>query len=341
MLRYPRKTLRTRKPGVVGCHNGGFAGSRTGIFFFPKGLQAEEGPIQRESPRERFFVPGFRLLVCFAHPDDEAFPVGGALAAHAARGVDIRLITAILGEEGEIRQEGAATRETLASVRRQELACSVRTLGLSGNQVLDYRDSGMPGTPSNQHPNAFINAEAAEVVEGFVAEIRRFRPQVVLTFEPGGLSGHPDHIAVSRHATEAFRLASDPQAFPLQLTGGLQSHGADRLFHATRPKGFRTQWALKLRDAGLDVPLPPPEQAEQGSPPEEIHLELDVAGHLETKMASILCHRTQTGPDWPYNRVPREVSAGILGKEHYIRAFPSVQREEKVDADFFLGLDPG
>tara|TARA_B100000315_G_scaffold247044_1_gene275183 strand:+ start:1423 stop:2283 length:861 start_codon:yes stop_codon:yes gene_type:complete len=285
-------------------------------------------------------MPGFRLLVCFAHPDDEAFPVGGALAAHAARGVDIRLVTATLGEEGEIRQEGAATRESLASVRREELACSVRTLGLSSSQVLDYRDSGMPGTPSNRHPNAFINADDAEVVEYLVAEIRRFRPQVVLTFEPGGLSGHPDHIAVSRHATEAFRMASDHGAFPLQLTGGLRPYGADRLFYATRPKGFRTQWALKLRDAGIDMPLPPPEQAEQGSPPEEIHLELEVAGNLEAKMASILCHRTQTGPDWPYKRVPREVSAGILGKEHYIRAFPPVQHGERVDADFFHGLDP-
>jgi LmbE family N-acetylglucosaminyl deacetylase len=286
-------------------------------------------------------MPGFRLLVCFAHPDDEAFPVGGALAAHAARGVEIRLVTATLGEAGEIREEGAATRETLASVRRQELDCSVRTLGLSGNQVLGYRDSGMPGTPSNQHPDAYINAAAAEVVERLVAEIRRFRPQVVLTFEPGGLSGHPDHIAVCRHTTEAFRLASGPRAFPHQLTGGLGPHTADRLFYCTRPKGFRTQWAMKLRDAGIDMPLPPPEQAEHGSPPEEIHLVLDLAGHLETKIASILCHRTQTGPDWPYNRVPREVAAGILGKEHYIRAFPPVRPGETVAADFFHGLDPG
>ena len=76
-------------------------------------------------------MSGFRLLALFAHPDDEAFPVGGALAAHAVRGVEIRLITATLGEEGEIRQEGAATRETLPSVRRVELACAVRALGLA------------------------------------------------------------------------------------------------------------------------------------------------------------------------------------------------------------------
>jgi LmbE family N-acetylglucosaminyl deacetylase len=283
-------------------------------------------------------MPECRLLACFAHPDDEAFPVGGALAAHAARGVQIRLVTTTLGEEGEIRQEGAATRETLPSVRRMELARSVRALGLAGHRVLDYRDSGMDKASSTSHPKAFINAPADEVVECLVAEIRRFRPQVVLTFEPGGLSGHPDHKAISRHTTEAFRLAADPGAFPRQVRDGLQPHGAYRLFYSARPKGFRATWAAKLRAAGIDFPMPPAELAEQGTPAEELHLEMDVDRYLETKMAGILCHRTQVAPDWPYLRVPREVSAGILGREHYIRAFPPVQPGETVPPDFFAGL---
>ena len=285
-------------------------------------------------------MSGFRLLACFAHPDDEAFPVGGALAAHAARGVEVRLITATLGEEGEIRQQGAATRDTLASVRRVELACAVRALGLAGHEVLGYRDSGMAKSPSNGHPQAYINAPSSEVVERLVAAIRRFRPQVVLTFEPGGLYGHPDHIAVSQHASEAFRLAADPDAFPQQLVDGTRPHSAQRLFYSARPKGFRTTWATKLRGAGIDFPMPSPEQAEQGTPEEKIHLELDVDEHLEAKMACILCHRTQVASDWPYHRVPREVSASILGLEYYIRAFPLVQPGEKAPPDFFAGLPP-
>jgi LmbE family N-acetylglucosaminyl deacetylase len=284
-------------------------------------------------------MPGPRLLACFAHPDDEAFPVGGALAAHAARGVVVGLVTATLGEEGEIRQPDSATAETLASVRRAELACSARTLGLTDPIVLSYRDSGMAGTPSNRYPNAFINAPAEEVVERLVGEIRRFRPQVVLTFEPGGLYGHPDHIAISRHATQAFQQAGDPTAFPHQLNGGSQTHSPDRLFYSARPVGFRMDWALKLRDAGLDVPLPSPERAAEGTPAGEIHLEMDLTEQLEAKMACIRCHRTQMAPDWPYDRVSREVSAAILGREYYIRAWPTVQAGEKVPADFFQGLD--
>ena len=164
-----------------------------------------------------------RLLACFAHPDDEAFPVGGVLAAHAKRGVDVRLITTTLGEEGEIRQEGSATRETLGRIRRVELSCAVRALGLASNDVWGYRDSGMAGWASNEDPRAFIRAPSDEVVERLVLEMRRFRPQVVLSFGPDGLYGHPDHIAICNHATEAFHLAADPAAFPDQLADGART----------------------------------------------------------------------------------------------------------------------
>ena len=284
-------------------------------------------------------MSGFRLLACFAHPDDEAFPVGGALASHASRGVLVRLVTATLGEEGEIRQPGLATRETLGVVRRQELARSASTLSIAQHEVLHYRDSGMAGTPSNQHPSAFINAPDEPVVERLVEEIRRFRPQVVLTFEPGGLYGHPDHIAICQHTTTAFHQAGHPGAFTYQLASGdLEPYQPQRLFYSARPRGFRMEMALKLREAGIDFPLPTAQRANDGADPAEIHLEMDVSDQLETKMACILCHQTQVAPDWPYDKVPREVAAGILGREWYIRAWPPVQPGETVPADFFEGL---
>ena len=279
-----------------------------------------------------------RLLACFAHPDDEAFPVGGALAAHAARGVEIRLITATLGEEGEIRQNGAATRETLGSVRRVELARAVRILGLSDHVVLHYRDSGMAGTLPNQHPRAFVNAAAEVVIERLVEEIRRFRPQVVLTFDPDGLYGHPDHIAIHHHATEAFHRAADPTAYPQHLTNGVGPHAAKRLFYSARPRGFRMEWAQTLRSYGIDFPLPDPNRAHDGAPPESINLEMDVSAQMELKMGCILSHRTQVATDWPYDRVPRDAANRILGREYYIRAWPPVADGERVSPDFFEGL---
>ena len=283
-------------------------------------------------------MPGQRLLALFAHPDDEAFPVGGALAAHAARGVKIHLLTATSGEEGEIRQEGAATRETLGSIRRVELSCAVQALGLAGHRVLGYRDSGMAGTEPNNYPNAYINVPDEEMVEQLVEEIRGFRPQVVLTFEPGGLYGHPDHIAISRQATEAVRRSGDANVFPNQLTNGVEPYAPARLFYSARPKGFRMEWAQALRNAGIDFPLPSPERAQEGTPAEEIHLETHLDEHLERKMACILCHRTQVAADWPYHRGSRDVAQTVMGREYYIRAVPQVEPSETITEDFFDGL---
>ena len=280
-----------------------------------------------------------RLLACFAHPDDEAFPIGGSLAAHSSRGVNIRLITATSGEEGEVRSPGLAMPDGLGSLRREELSCSVHTLGLQSHHVLGYRDSGMAGTSANNLPEAFINIPQEEIVEILVREIRTFRPQVVLTFEPGGLYGHPDHIAICKHATKAFHTANDASIYPEQLIEGLEPFQPDRLYYSARPQGFRTSMALKLQAAGIDFPMPTIERANDGIDPDEIHLEVNVSDQLDQKMGSILCHKSQVAPNWPYNQVPRSVAADILGREHYIRAWPEFTNKETLTGDFFEGLE--
>ncbi len=149
------------------------------------------------------------LLAVFAHPDDEAFGTGGTLARYAGEGVAVTLVCATRGEAGEIAEGTGATPETLGEVRENELRCAAETMGVRDVVFLGYCDSGMAGTPENRHPNTFVNTPAEDVVRQLVAIIRRLRPEVVVTFEPNGGYGHPDHIAIHKHTVAAFQAAAD------------------------------------------------------------------------------------------------------------------------------------
>src|SRR5712671_1455440 len=160
-----------------------------------------------------------RLLACFAHPDDEAFTASGVLAASTARGVQ---------------------------VRHEELRRSCAVLGLQEPVMLGYRDSGWGDSPAQQHPNAFLQAPPWSVVQRLVEEIRRFRPHIVLTFEPDGISGHKDHKAISCHTTAAVHAAGDPTAFPAQEQAGLLPCHPLRLLYVARLQGHRIHRATLL-----------------------------------------------------------------------------------------------
>lgn len=283
-------------------------------------------------------MASWRLLACFAHPDDEAFIGAGVLAMSMAQGAEVHLVCATYGEAGDIRTPGSATPETLAEVRHEELRQSCQVLGIPEPTMLGYRDSGWGDDPAQHHPNALVNAPDREVVQHLVAAIRGCKPHVVFTFEPAGLSGHKDHIAMSRHTTFAYQLASDASVFPEHIQDGLAPWRPQRLLYAARPKGPRVDRARRLREAGIDTPLPPREQWEIGVPLEQIHLILDVEPYLDTKLASIRCHRTQVPPGRDDLRAPPDVTKAIHGKEYLIQADPLLSAGEQISSDLFTGL---
>jgi len=281
---------------------------------------------------------GYRLLACFAHPDDEAFPVGGTLAMYSGLGASISLITTTSGQLGEIRQDGIATTETLGEVRSEELRQSAKALGINRVSILNYKDSGMAGWDANKDPEAFINANPDVVRSQLVTEIRTFKPHVMLTFEPTGLYGHPDHIAICKQATDAFYYSSDRSYCPSTAELDLPPWEVSKMIYCARPLGYRKIWYDQLTASGIDMPEPSEEQLCHGTPLDEIDFVEDVRGLLDQKIKSILCHQTQTGPHWPYRNAPKNIIESILGYEHYIQIHPLVEESNQNNKGVFTGI---
>lgn len=216
-----------------------------------------------------------RLLVALAHPDDESFGVGGVMARAADEGHAVVIVCATRGEAGEIADPALATKETLDGVRERELRQAAATLGVGDVRFLGYRDSGMAGTPENEHPEAFARAPAERIIGELAAQIRDVRPDVVVTFEPGGIYGHPDHMAISRHVTAAFAAAAGPDA---------------RLYHLVVPKRVTREIALEAERRGEKMPW---DLEGFGVEDGEVSVEVDVRPWIARKLAALEAHATQ------------------------------------------------
>ena len=167
------------------------------------------------------------LLLVHAHPDDESITTGATMAHYAALGVDVTLLTCTMGEEGEILVPElagleAAQADQLGGYRIAELAAAMRALGVRDHRFLGgagrFRDSGMLGSPTNDHPRAFWRAAKdddvfAAAVDAAAQVIRECRPAVVVTYDPQGGYGHPDHIMAHRVTMAAVAAVPVPRVF--------------------------------------------------------------------------------------------------------------------------------
>jgi N-acetyl-1-D-myo-inositol-2-amino-2-deoxy-alpha-D-glucopyranoside deacetylase len=154
------------------------------------------------------------LIMVGAHPDDETFGMGGTLAYYAANGVKVYYVCATRGEVGVADSEYLSGYSSPGDMRWAELSCAARILGLADIIHLGYRDSGMPGSDDNKHPQALMAAPVAEVAGRIVKVIRELKPQVIVTFDPIGGYKHPDHVAIHNATVKAFFAAAEPGQYP-------------------------------------------------------------------------------------------------------------------------------
>ncbi len=238
-------------------------------------------------------------MTVHAHPDDEASKGPGTVAKAHDEGVHTVLVCCTGGELGDIHNpemDRDEVRANLADVRREELAASAAIIGYDEVVMLGYRDSGMDGAPSNADPRCFAQADPEEAVGRLVAEIRRHRPQVIVTY-PDDQSGypHPDHLQVHEVSLAAFDAAGDPSFHP-------------EFGHPWQPlKLYYTLWsrarlvAMHERFVALGLESPfTPEWFERPDLDHRITTRIDITGYMDVRGRALLAHRTQVDPASPF-----------------------------------------
>ena len=271
-----------------------------------------------------------RLLGLFAHPDDEG-SLSGALLKYSISGDETGLVCATRGEVGEIADPALATPENLGQVREGEMRAAAEVLGVHNLWFLDYRDSGMAGTPENQDSRAFAQANAAEVVGKLVAIIRQFRPQVMVTFDESGAYGHPDHIAIYRHTTSAFYAAADAVQYPEHGP----AHMVSKLYYTAFPRSFIREMGAWLKSQNYEGSFSNLDPEKLGIPDEQISVWLNVEPWLETKNRSWSMHRTQMDPNNAMARLPEEIQRRWRSHEYYQLAASRVGPDIAEENDLF------
>jgi mycothiol S-conjugate amidase len=239
---------------------------------------------------------GLRLMQVHAHPDDEASKGAASNARYAAEGVRTVLVTCTAGEAGDILNPAADTPEAradLTKVRMAELDESAAILGYARVIMLGYRDSGMPDTEPNGHPDAFANAPLDEAAGRLVAIVREERPHVLITYgDEHSLYPHPDHIRTHEVSVAAFDAAGDPARYPdagepwrvsKLYYSGFTVRSARAIHQALLERGRESWYGERLEKATDEWDVP-------------YMTRIDVGGFLGARSAALRAHRTQVDP---------------------------------------------
>ena len=277
------------------------------------------------------------LLTVHAHPDDESSKGAGTVARYHAQGIRTLLVCCTGGEEGDIlnpAMDRPEVREHLHEVRREELRRAAGIIGYDEVRMLGYRDSGMPGTPANERPDCFARADEDEAVGRLVAEMRRARPQVVVTYsdEQEGYP-HPDHLRVHDISLPAFDAAADPERFP----GAGEPWQPLKLYYTLWSRARLLAMHEKFVELGLESPFDN-RWFERPDQDHRITTRIDISEHADVRRDALLAHATQIDPESPFwFGLPPDVARGLHPFDEYHLARSLVPADVPED-DLFAGI---
>jgi N-acetyl-1-D-myo-inositol-2-amino-2-deoxy-alpha-D-glucopyranoside deacetylase len=312
-------------------------------------------------------APDRRLLLVHAHPDDESINNGATMARYAAEGVQVTLVTCTLGEEGEVipaelahlappltsdvPQPGAPAPQPpaadggitpLARHRMGELADAMRELGVTDHRLLGgpgrYRDSGMMGLSTNSRPGSFWQAPLDEAALHLVRVVREVRPQVIVTYDPDGGYGHPDHIKAHRVAMRAAELSAEEGFAP---EAG-EPHRPARVYWNCVPRSVVEEGFARLRAQSpspyevFAEPEDVPGLLDEGVPPDVV---VDGSAYAEAKAAAMSAHATQITVHEGGFALSNGLGQPLISTEYYRLARPAGERSGGTATDLFDGVD--
>ena len=276
------------------------------------------------------------LMVVLAHPDDESFGMGGTLAMYASRGLEVRLVCATRGEVGEVEPDLLQGFRSVADLRVHELSCAARKLGLSSVDYLGYRDSGMQGSRENKNPKSLYLAPLEKVAEKIVILMKKYQPQVMITFDPAGGYLHPDHIAVNRAAEKAFFILQKKNK------GKLRIYSPQKLYFHTMPVGV-LKYFIKLmpllgmnpRQFGKNKDIDLTQIMSREFP---THARINYRDVAELRAQAAACHASQGGGR-STNLFMQILDKFFGNKDTFMRVFPPPVKghiEKDLFEDVFL-----
>jgi len=280
-----------------------------------------------------------RLLIAFAHPDDESFGLGAFIARSVAKGVDVYYVCATNGEVGTVSPEMLQGYNSIKELRLAELDCASKILGFKKVFKLGFKDSGMMGDPTNDDPECLwwngLNNHA-EVTRRVVEVIREIQPQVIITFNKYGGYGHPDHIAIQRATIEAFSLSGDDH----YLTIGQPIYQPQKLYYNNIPTFFIKIGIWRTRLAGKD-----PRKLGRNQDidllmildnVEPSHAKVNVGAYLDDWDRASACHASQGGGRGGF--VPRWMRRVLGVRQSFTRIHPKPARDVVDEDDLFTGV---
>ena len=274
------------------------------------------------------------LLVVHAHPDDESISTGGVLAKYSANGFRTVLAYCTRGEAGDILNPDFVYPKpgmSITDIRAIELTNALKVLDVKSVHFLGYRDSGMAGTPENNHPLAFAQADEQEAADRLIKIIRRVRPHVVVTYNEKGTYLHPDHIMANRVTLRAFHTSGDRGYNAGQ---GLAPWQPTKLYYTAIPlERIRRMHEILVKqgeEPGFDPEV-------LGTPEEKISATIDVRKFLSRKLEALNCHQSQMNPNSIFRRMPEKLRAEAMGYEHFECVSGCTQTNSR-ETDLFEGL---